>query len=623
MNTEDTELLQSDVDNLIGTTFAESYEILSVLGKGGISVVYKARYVPLDQLVAVKVLQAHLAANPTVLQRLRMEAKLAHSIEHANIVRVLRLHIDEGGFPFLVCDLVDGKTLQAVLAEEGPLIESRFFHILDQIMSALEHAHKQGVVHRDIKPSNIMITTEGEQNDIVKVVDFGIAKLLEDSAAANSNNSMSSTGNVIGSPSYMSPEQCTGIQTDARTDIYSLGCLMYEALTGVPAFSGDTTFDTMRQQLETPPRSLREVAPQSNISPALESAVMAALQKDPAQRPQSIADLRKLLQVDNTYKLHIMPPTFRRDMPPKSGIISAVAGLAVVTAAAGAVYLHSVYQQPAATTGGELPHSDPKVDPRQYETANGALQMAGFLKKHERHEEALQVYLRANELLTPELAKAPPSTILEIKQNIGDLYAAKHLHQNAYPFRVQAVEVAKSMDKLDYGISLSRLSESLAGCGRLENALQEAQKATDILENEFKKTGELKLYKRRRSHACAHAWGQRAKCYQALQRYGDEEKALSRRRDHCQKSMDLAMSPRQLEQDTLALMGALRDLAINCQNQGRTDDAVKIMRQWLENEQGLPRLDGHAPSVEAAFERNKGHLLLTNLLAATPAKTKP
>lgn len=294
--------LQSETatDKLVGTLFADgAYEILSTLGSGGMSVVYKARYLPLDQLVAVKILRAQVTGGVAV-QRLRQEAKLACSLDHPSIMRVFRLQIADDGCPFLVVELIEGLSLQEILRAEGTLSVERFIHIFDQVLAALSHAHAHSIIHRDIKPSNIMLTTPGDQQDIVKVVDFGIAKLLaESTAGAGSNQGQTTSGNIFGSPQYMSPEQCVGARADVRTDIYSVAVVMYEALTGKPAFQGDTALDTMYQQMHLLPPPFSQALPAGHEIPAhIESAIFCGLQKAVESRPQSIGDFRAMLHAD-------------------------------------------------------------------------------------------------------------------------------------------------------------------------------------------------------------------------------------------------------------------------------------------------------------------------------------
>ncbi len=293
MSVEEDRLDGRPEDALVGTLFAGCYEIVSVLGRGGMSVVYKALYVPLNQLVAVKVMHTHVD-DGAALQRLKREAQLISTLDHPNILRVLRLQVSDEGYPYLVADLVEGRTIQKVVQEDGTFDEATFVHVFTQVMDALEHAHSRSIVHRDIKPSNLMLTREEDGELRVKVVDFGISKLLIDSAGGAQDVSRA-TSSFFGTPAYMSPEQCAGRSADYRSDIYSLACVMYETLTGVPAVSGETALDIMYHQVHDMPRPFSDVRPDLKLSPHIEQAIFTALRKGRNDRPQSIHEFRTML----------------------------------------------------------------------------------------------------------------------------------------------------------------------------------------------------------------------------------------------------------------------------------------------------------------------------------------
>jgi tRNA A-37 threonylcarbamoyl transferase component Bud32/tetratricopeptide (TPR) repeat protein len=524
----------SPEDALVGTLFADGYEILSVLGKGGIGAVYKARYVPLDQLVAMKILQAHMVSSPNVVQRLRMEAKLAHSLEHRNIVRVLRLHISAEGFPFLVADLVEGRTIQQALASDGPFSDERFMRIFTQALDALEHAHKRGIVHRDIKPSNIMLEDQGEGGELVKIVDFGIAKLLEDSEVTG-DGAQTSSGTISGSPSYMSPEQCTGTAIDARTDIYSLGCVMYEALTGTTAFSGDTAINTMFHQVNTMPRRFSEVAPHRQISAHWESAVFAALQKDPAHRPQTINDLRSLLTGDDTHAVQQTPRWTVRRRPHKSRLFAVIGGIAVAAAAAislvALVHHHLTNGDTLATTGGDFQMSGKQgraIDPQLFTSPISALNTGLRLAKNGQHDDAMAAYARANELLAKPGSITPLPLALNIKRGLAQSMSNRQQYAKAWPLRQEEVELAKRISKSEYGMSLYNLSYNSQLRHRDHDALNQALKSAQVLEQALQETTNLPNHRRRFHRNCSTAWRHLSTCYAALSRPKEAEQALRR-----------------------------------------------------------------------------------------------
>jgi eukaryotic-like serine/threonine-protein kinase len=248
----------------------DRYEMGSPLGKGGMAHVYRGTDRVLDRTVAIKVLSGKYAGDDSFVTRFRREAQAAAGLNHANIVGVYDTG-DEGQMHYIVMEYVEGETLGDVLRRDGRLHPERAAAIAAEVATALHAAHEKGLVHRDVKPGNVMIDREGQ----VKVVDFGIARAAAD-------DTLTQTGLVLGTASYLSPEQAQGLPVDARSDIYSLGCVLYEMLTGRPPFDGDTPVAIAYMHVnETPPRP-SELEP--SIPPHLDQAVMRALQKDPEAR---------------------------------------------------------------------------------------------------------------------------------------------------------------------------------------------------------------------------------------------------------------------------------------------------------------------------------------------------
>ncbi|MBU6453527.1 MAG: serine/threonine-protein kinase [Cyanobacteria bacterium REEB67] len=280
-------LLRSDKpDPLIGTTFAEHYEILSVLGRGGMSVVYKAKHRLMNRVVAIKLL--HGDADQIATERFRHEAQAASSLSHPNIISIYEFGI-AGDQPYLIMDCLEGSNLGEVLQAEKHLGMERAINIFRQTCLGLEHAHKNGVIHRDLKPSNLCLVTGEGGAEIVKIVDFGIAKLMPEMGREQTR--LTQTGEVFGSPLYMSPEQCRAKPLDTRSDIYSLGCLMYECLTGVLPIEGDTSYETMTMHISKLPEPFIKVAPHLAINRSIEAIVFRCLEKDPADRYQSVSEI--------------------------------------------------------------------------------------------------------------------------------------------------------------------------------------------------------------------------------------------------------------------------------------------------------------------------------------------
>lgn len=269
-------------DKLIGKTIADKYLIESYLGGGGMSHVYKARHLHIKhKVVALKLLQSQVFVDPQHVLRLQQEANAAGSLSHRNIIEIQDFGLAGPTQPYLVMDYFEGQSLDQVIKAEGRIDLQRLVGIIGQVCSALAHAHENGVIHRDVKPSNIMVMQDEHGKDLVKVVDFGIAK---QSAGEAEISKLTQTGDILGSPLYMSPEQCLGQTVDGRTDIYSLGCVVYEAITGVSPFVGDTTFETIYKHLNEAPPPFPAAVRRNPQAKALEAIVCKMLAKRPDER---------------------------------------------------------------------------------------------------------------------------------------------------------------------------------------------------------------------------------------------------------------------------------------------------------------------------------------------------
>jgi len=282
-------LIRSPEEFLVGQTFADRYEILSLLGHGGMSIVYLARHKFMNRKVAIKVLHPEMTTDLNNVKRFRQEAEAVSTLQHPHLINVFDFGLSLEGEAFLVMDYVEGVTLNDILRKEGTLSLERFVNVFSQTCDALQHAHERGVIHRDLKPSNIMLVKEPNGSESVRVIDFGIAKLdYKHRTAAN----LTQPGEVFGSPTYMSPEQCMGVPTDARSDVYSLGCVMHEALTGGPPFLSEDPYQTMNSHVNQPPEPLNKVDPTLQIPACFEELIMRTLEKISSSRPQSMAEVQ-------------------------------------------------------------------------------------------------------------------------------------------------------------------------------------------------------------------------------------------------------------------------------------------------------------------------------------------
>jgi eukaryotic-like serine/threonine-protein kinase len=265
------------------------YELGELLGYGGMAEVHRGRDIRLGRDVAIKVLRADLARDPSFLARFRREAQSAAGLNHPSIVSVYDTGEDVGtegtAQPYIVMEYVEGRTLRDILKAEGRLPARRAMEIVADVAAALDFSHRSGLVHRDVKPANVMITQTGA----VKVMDFGIARAVADNAAT-----VTQTANVIGTAQYLSPEQARGEAVDARSDVYSTGCLLYELVTGSPPFQGDSPVAVAYQHVRE-----NATAPSSRVQGlprALDSIVMKALAKNPQNRYQTAGEMRSDLQ---------------------------------------------------------------------------------------------------------------------------------------------------------------------------------------------------------------------------------------------------------------------------------------------------------------------------------------
>jgi serine/threonine protein kinase len=263
------------IGKVVGT-----YKIIEKIGEGGMGSVYKGIDEMLEREVAIKVLRFELASQPNVVERFRTEAKTLAKLNHTNIATVYNF-IHQDDHYFMVMEFVRGETLDHIIRKTGAMMYEQAVAMFCHALDGLEHAHSLGIIHRDIKPSNLMLTDTG----IVKVMDFGIARVLGTSR-------MTKQGNIIGTIEYMSPEQVRGEETDARSDIYSAGILLYEMLTGRVPFESKSEFELMKAQIEDPPPPPRNFA---YIPEQAEQAIMRALAKKPEARFQSAAAFRQEL----------------------------------------------------------------------------------------------------------------------------------------------------------------------------------------------------------------------------------------------------------------------------------------------------------------------------------------
>ncbi len=357
-STEPGPMLPITIDLAPGAIIGGVYQIIDLIGRGGMGEVYSALHIPLDKKCALKVIPPSEVTD-VAWQRFQLEAKIVSKLEHVNLVRVTDLGLHEECLPYYAMEYLEGKNLAEVIADEGPLELSRTLEIFMQVCGGVECAHQGGVLHRDVKPANIMLTYSPSGKMEVKILDFGLAKLIRHDRY---KQSLTGSGDVFGSPCYMSPEQCGDEEVDSRSDIYSLGCTLFEALTGRPPFSGNLAAAVFFGHLEAQPPTLADAHGKKKFPQSMEELMSRLLRKNPNDRYQTLAevkaDLERILAIESGQS----PPQASDGAQADGGILQ-VAGIslplpktsprlwlamaaAAVTGLIGAASYHYFYQPP-------------------------------------------------------------------------------------------------------------------------------------------------------------------------------------------------------------------------------------------------------------------------------------
>ncbi len=279
----------------IGKEIAGQFRIIQRIGSGGMGAVFKAEQPDMNRFVAVKILHPKYVSRPDLVSRFRREARAMSHLSHPNTARVFMYGQLEDNACYIVMEYLEGKNLAQVTRAEGMLQPVRATNIMVQVCGALEEAHRQGIIHRDLKPENIFLTTQGGIADFPKVLDFGLAKVTQREMRPGSLI-LTQEGMVFGTPEFMSPEQARGQQLDARSDIYSLGCILYEMLTGKLPFDAAQPMDYLALQIRGTPIPLGERIPGLTFPPGLEAVVMKTIEKDPGHRYPSASDFAMALK---------------------------------------------------------------------------------------------------------------------------------------------------------------------------------------------------------------------------------------------------------------------------------------------------------------------------------------
>jgi serine/threonine protein kinase len=281
-----------DPDTLVGSVFSERYKLVRVIGQGGMGAVFLAEHIVIGKSIAVKVLSPEYSQNPGDVQRFLQEARAASLVRHDHIVDISDFGYTPQGQAYLVMEYLEGEDLAHTIIRSGRMPWFRTTNIIVQIASALAAAHAKGVIHRDMKPENCFLVRREDNEDFIKVLDFGIAKIIDERLVSR-GTSLTAEGGIIGTPEYIAPELVRGLKPDARVDIYALGVIMYRLLTGTLPFTTDTGnyMAILSQHLMEPPQPPRQRAPEAQVPREIEAIVLRALAKEPGARYQTVEEM--------------------------------------------------------------------------------------------------------------------------------------------------------------------------------------------------------------------------------------------------------------------------------------------------------------------------------------------
>ncbi len=473
---EDNEATRNNVIENLG----DRYEVQSLLGQGGMGAVYKVRDKELQKTFAIKVLNSNLVEDKSSLKRFEQEAQAARGLTSPNLVAVYDYGMGKKGSPYIVMDYLDGTSLDTVLADGGYLDVPRAEDIFVQICEAIVHAHSKSVVHRDIKPSNIMLTKGLNGGDFVKLVDFGIAKVLPSQQKATQN--LTQTGDIFGSPLYMSPEQCLGNKLDNRTDIYAFGCVMYETLTGQTPFAAENPIKIILKHINDQPKPFSSLSHDYKIPAQLEAVVMRCLEKDPNDRYQTADELLKDLQDlrdgknIKLKKVHHAKPILQSKKATSNTLASTV--LIYVALLGGTIWVtnsfsHSVRQQIPQVSGAYDPVRDANdFDNKSFQYFNN--------KDYEKAIPLLQFGLSAYK-------DRGPYYLADNYQHIGKCYLGLKKYALAVDYYEMALKIYGEQKKI-HGPGFGLENEARIDYADVLKHLGKAEKAQAVLTGQYTPT---------------------------------------------------------------------------------------------------------------------------------------
>ncbi len=538
-----------------GTIIDGKYEVRGMIGSGGMGVIYEAHQAAVDRLVAVKVLTYATTGSSSDLQRFEREALILSRLSHPNIVQFLGYGLWEN-YPYIVMERLTGISLQKVLAQSDSPAQSDRPEILPiaiQICDALHHAHEEGVLHRDIKPSNIILTKEltGSTESIAKLIDFGLARLT----GIDGRQKLTQTGMAIGSVQYMSPEQCAGQVVDARTDIYALGCVLYECFTGEPPFTADNGVAMMFQHLNEP---VTATPKWNTLTPSQQHVLAKCLAKRPQHRYVSAAELREDLLALSADETPRSAPAQIEPAPQAAGKRSfsrtAVLAALLVVAATVCIIL-------AINNAGIAP----KDDTLSGVQADELLQQARNYYSIGDDEHAIEALTRINEFVAAHPTEVSAQAALDAKRQLGSIYLYHQRNaEKALPLFLEARALSKQFGAVAEAENLRLASDALRYMGKKDQALDLALQANTLVQDNLKNTPRTDLSKA--ELFCAEGWRQVGACYQDLGKLREAE--LPRRN---------AWKSAQISGNKYQMLWATRELSYNLADFGNFKKADAVL----------------------------------------------
>jgi tRNA A-37 threonylcarbamoyl transferase component Bud32/tetratricopeptide (TPR) repeat protein len=525
------------VDAYVGKTIGDRYEVLEVVGKGGMGVVYKVRHKQLHKFLALKMLPSKNGLDRDQVARFDAEAKAASGLNHPNLAGIHDYGTTDDGSPYLVMDFVEGSSLAQRIASSVALTQEDVLKLFIQVCDGLDYAHRKRIIHRDIKPSNMMIAGSADK-PVACIVDFGIAKEVR---TDENTNGLTQTGMLIGSPQYMSPEQWSGQKADSRTDIYALGCALFEALTGQPPFSGNGPMQLMYKHINERPPLFKTVAKDRNISSSLERVVMQMLEKEPDNRYQSAADVKRDLELISQGKNPVKEVSQMRQrmlsLFKAARVCGQIALVAAITlSAVGAAYY-------SVTNASSWERLRQQADAQVRTGPNNYLEAAGYYQKA---------------LIDAKQHKAPAADIERILIEMSRLYGYLGWHDKSLA-RLDEAMTLNSSHKEDgnTGFILDEMAANYLDMERDADAEKTARRAIEVKRRQF---GEVNWF-------TGHSISRLAQALRRLKKYDEAE---ARAREYV--DVETKLNP---HEDNSEVADAHHELGNILADEGKTDEAVK------------------------------------------------